>query len=247
MAVVSVFVFAIPASADVALADWCVNDNGSVGPGSNQPSNSCNGGILAPDSHVNIGSFDTTLEPTSNGVSTSPQSITVTFGTGPQNIAAFMNYDIDFGSFGSNGDYGTVVGAPPTNFSYELDTESTSSIFSDFAAGALTNTNNLGLAACMANAPSFCDVSWAMDWAANVDPTKFTGGKIVFTASPTVPTSPFYLQQTGGFNSESIYLSASVSLTPRMGTVPEPATWPALGVAGSILFLMRKRFSPRSR
>src|SRR5215469_14733272 len=75
------------ASADSSsLADWCVNNNGSVGVGANQPSNSCNGGILAADPNVNTTSFDKTLEPAANSVGTSPQSITITFGTGTQNI-----------------------------------------------------------------------------------------------------------------------------------------------------------------
>lgn len=249
VAIVSILVFSIPASADVALADWCVNDNGSVGSGSNQPSNSCNGGTLAPDAHVNIGSFDTTLEPSSNALSTGPQSITVTFGTGLQNIGAFMNYDIAFSSFGSNGDYGTVVGTPPGTFSYEMDNEFTSSIFSDFAAGALTDANNVSFAACSPNFPPFyCDASWAMDWTANVNPALFTGGKIVYTASLTVPTTPFYLEQTSGFTGENIYLSADVTLTPKMITgVPEPATWPVLAAAGCILFVMRKRLVARAQ
>jgi hypothetical protein len=254
MVAVGILAFSMPASADVALADWCVNNNGSVGPGTNQPSNSCNGGLLAPDPKVNTGSFDTTLEPATNAVSTSPQTITISFGTGPQNIGVFMNYDIDYLTYGSNGDYGTVVGTFPGPFTYELDNEFTSSIFSDFAAGALTNANNVSFAACSPNfPPNYCDVSWAMDWVANINPAKFTGGTITYTASSTVPTKSFYLEQTSGLSCqpsgtgpgcESVFLSAAVSLTPKTSTItPEPATWPVLAAAGGILFVIRKRLA----
>lgn len=240
---VAILVSSIPASADIALADWCVNNNGSVGSGSNQPSNSCNGGTLAADPNVNISAFDTTLEPGANAVGTSPQSITVTFGTGNQNIGAFMNYDLDFAAKGSNGDYATAVGVFPAAFSYEMDNEFTSSIFGDFSAGALTNANNVDFATCSANSPSYCDVSWALDWSASVDPLLYSGGKITFTVSTTAPASGPYLQQTNGFTSDNLYLSAAVTLTPAGGPppVPEPGAWVLLSTVVGFLFLARKR------
>ena len=257
MAAVGILFFSKPASADVELADWCVNNNGSVGSGTNQPSNSCNGGTSSPDPNVNTTSFDTTLEPSTNAVSTSPQSITVSFGTGLQDIGAFMNYDLDFGTYGSNGDYGTVVGTLPSTFSYDLDDEYTSAIFSNFASlGALPDVNNVSFAICSANyPPTYCDVSWALTWVANVNPALYTGGTITFTTSTTVPTTSFYLDQTSGLSCQpggtgpscdNVYLSATVSLTPlTVSVIPEPATWPVLAAVGSILFLRRKRLARR--
>ena len=251
-----VSVCCLSASADVGLADWCVNDNGSVGAGSNQPSNSCNGGTLAPDPNVNIGSFDQTLEPGANAVATTPQSIMISFGTGPQNIGVFLNYDVDFAAFGSNGDYGTPVGAFPAPFSYEMDNEFASTIFSDFAGGAaLPDTNNVDFATCSANfPPNYCDVAMSMNWIANIDATKFTGGTITYTASTTKPTSAFYLEQTSGLSCQAsggtgagcanVFLSASVSLTPvgGGGNVPEPnEVVLLLGMLSVIVIAVKKK------
>ena len=250
---VALLFLSMPALADVGLADWCINNNGTVGTGTNQPANSCNGGALANDPKVNISSFDTTLENSPNAAGTSNQSITVTFGTGNQNIGVFLNYDLDFAAYGSNGDYGTVNGAFPAAFSYELDNEFTSGIFGDFAAGALTNANNVDFATCSANYPSlasYCDASWAMDWISYVDPAKYTGGSITYTVSTTVPTAAFYLQQTSGLSCQpsgtgascdNLYLSASVTLNPTSGggggTVPEPSAWVLLATVVGILLL----------
>ena len=257
MAAVTILASSMVAS-DIGLADWCVNNNGSVGPGADQPSNSCNGGALPADPNVNTTGFDTTTELSTNAVATSPQSITIAFGTGAQNIGVFMNYDIDFNEFGSNGDYGTVVGAFPAPFSYEMDNEFTSGIFTDFAAGALTNANNVDFATCSGNSPSYCDVSWAMDWTAIIDPTKFKGGTITYTASTTVPTAGFYLQQTSGLSCQvsggtgpgcdNLFLSATVKLTPvggGGGTIPEPGTWLLFSTVVSVLFAGRRRFLAR--
>ena len=251
MAAVAILVFSAPASADIGLADWCVNNNGSVGAGSNQPSNSCNGGTLAADPNVHMAAFDTTLEPGANAAATSAQSITVSFGAGLQTIGVFMNYDIDFKSFGSFGDYGTVVGAPPAGFSYEMDNEFTSSIFSDFAAGALTDANNVGFAACNAlYPPQYCDVSWALqDTFVAASP-----GSITFTVSTAKPAAGFYLEQTSGLSCQAsggvgptcanLYLSVGGAAPPP--PIPEPSTWLLLSTVIGFLFLARKKLLARA-
>src|SRR5262249_11119067 len=96
------------------LAAWCVNHNSSVGFGNQQPVNSCNGGVLPADPSVNIAAFDTALEPAPNSLG----SITVTFGTGSQYIAVYMDYDLDWASFGSFDDNGFVIGVPSAGMSY---------------------------------------------------------------------------------------------------------------------------------
>ena len=260
LAAVALLVFSMPALADVGLADWCINNNGSVGAGTNQPANSCNGGTLASDPNVNISKFDTSLEAASNAAGTSPQSITISFGTGTQNIGVFMNYDLDYSTYGSSGDYGTANGTFPATFTYEMDNEFNSGIFSDFAAGALTGANNVSFATCSANyPPEYCDASWAMDWVTFVDPTKFTGGSITYTVSTATPATSFYLQQTSGLSCQpsgtgascdNLYLSASVTLTP-IGSgppppIPEPSAWVLLSTVIGGLFLARKRLLART-
>jgi hypothetical protein len=224
------------------LVNWCVNHNGSVGPGNQQPVNSCNGGVLPADPSVNIAAFDTTLRPAPNTLG----SITVTFGTGSQYIAVYMNYDVDFGVFGSFDDNGFVIGVPTAGVSYELDDPNTSSIFNNFAAGALTNVNNTvscgGPSSVALLAVSGCDVSWALAQSLLVDPSLFSGGSITFTVSGTPPASGFYLQQRNADSGSSIYLSESFRLTPLAPTaVPEPQTLMLLLTGLPALALRRRR------
>ena len=228
-------VFATP-----VLVDWCVNHNGSVGPGSQQPINSCNGGTLPADPSVNIAAFDTTLAPLPNNLG----SITVTFGTGSQYIAVYMNYDVDFVPFGSFDDNGFVIGVPSAGVSYELDDPNTSSIFAHFAAGALTNVNNTascgGPSSIAPLAVTGCDVSWALAQSLIVNPALFSGGSITFTVSSTPPASGFYLQQKNADSGSSIYLSESFRLTPVATAVPEPQTLMLL-LTGLPALAMRRR------
>src|SRR5690242_16547186 len=97
----AVMVCSVPAHADVSLADWCVNNNGSIAV--------CNGGSSSSAS-VDTSQFDETLEPANNSLG----KIVVTFGTGSQDIRVYMDYDVDFGGTGCGGsgclsfdDYGT--------------------------------------------------------------------------------------------------------------------------------------------
>src|ERR1017187_7835680 len=91
-----------PNSADVGLADWCVNLNGNI--------DVCNAGA-APggNANVNVSAFDPTLEtagPNTLG------SITVTIGTGVQYAAVYMDYDVNYSTWGSFTDVGSVNGSP---------------------------------------------------------------------------------------------------------------------------------------
>src|SRR3977135_519456 len=119
----------VPASADTVLNDWCINHNGSVGAANNQPSNSCNGGVLAPDPNVNITAVYPTLSPAANSLG----SIVVSFGTGNQYIGVYMDYDVDFAKFLSFDDYGTVNGLLPAGVSFEMYAPNSGSLFSYFA------------------------------------------------------------------------------------------------------------------
>jgi hypothetical protein len=212
----------VPASAETVLNDWCINNNGSVGAANNQPSNSCNGGILAPDPNVNITGFDTTLSPAANSLG----SIAVSFGTGNQYIGVYMDYDVDFATFLSFDDYGTVNGLLPAGVSFEMDDPNSGSLFGDFASGTLTNMDHVDQTTCAANAPANCDVAWALAQSLFVNPALYSGGAITFKVSDTAPNSGFYLRQTNADTGNSIYLSESLELVPiTVGAVPEPGSW----------------------
>jgi len=251
----------IPASADVGLADWCVNLNGDI--------SVCNGGT-APggNAYVNLAHFDTTLEgypstdPTTGPFPNGLGSITIALGIGAQYASVFMDYDVDYSTLGSFDDAGSTSVAPPSaTQSWELnDPElfSASSnpsgfvLFDDFSNGTLPSTNSVDAATCAANSPAACDVAWALAESLYVDPSLYSGGTVTFTVSTTQPTSGFYLQQTNqgngvGGGGDIIYLSDSVSLTPNGGIItPEPSSVIlfATVIAGASLF-RRKRSSAK--
>ena len=249
--------FCVPASADVGLADWCVNVNGSVDAGSfaNNPSNACNGGTNAPLASVDITGWDHSLE--SVNTNNTLGSIVVTLGAGNnQNVAVYMDYDVDFSTQGSFQDYGTVNGAAGAEVSYELDDPNTSSIFSDFAgAPPLPDSNNVGtFQGPNANGvPDCCDVAWALSLSGINLAAGFTD-TITFTVSTTAPTGGFYLQQTngilnanGGF--DSIYLSVAEDIVPPStggGTTPEPSAWLLLATLIGVVGIGRKMSKRRA-
>lgn len=225
------------------LADWCVNLNGDT-------STACNGaGSGGPSGagSISLASFDTTPEPATNSLG----SVTITLGVGSNQYANFYaDYDLDYGTYGSYDDVGSVNGALPAGVTYELDDPNTSNIFSDFAANTLANTNNVGTAATPPN--QCCDVSFALG-VGGLDVLAGGSGTVTFTVGTAAPASGFYIQQTNcGDQSalpscpgDSIYLTETTNIvnpSPTSGT-PEPSTF-GLGLiacVGAILSYARSR------
>jgi hypothetical protein len=237
--VFSSLLFSAPSFAgDVALADWCVNNNGDS-------TTFCNGGSNPLGGNVDLSAFDQTLEPGTNSLG----SITITLVNGINNVAFWADYDVAYATAGSFQDVGSANGTLPANYSYELDDPNTSSIFSDFAAfptPALSGANNVGVGA--APPDVCCDVSWALGVGGlNVDVADGGSGTVTFTVGNSAPCDPsssscFYLEQTSFQNpDDSIYLSASYNIIPPQGNVtPEPSTFVlGLGALGMVAIGIR--------
>ncbi|HEX3685326.1 MAG TPA: hypothetical protein VHU83_22525 [Bryobacteraceae bacterium] len=190
----------LPLSAStVGLADWCFNLDGNW----NSLAGACNGGgnIFGPGS-----TFDTTLEPGTNNLG----SAKFWLGVG-QYAVAYMDYDLDFQTYGSFQDFGATPGALPPGLTWEMADPNTSNIFNDFASNSLTDTNSVGIAGGPPN--PCCDVAWAIGLR-NPLAIPVT---VTFTVSGTAPSTGFYLQQKNLDVGDSIYLSET--FTP----VPEPS------------------------
>jgi hypothetical protein len=220
---------ATPARANTALADWCFNINGDT-------STFCNGAGSGA-SFINSSGFDTTASPASNALG----SVTITLGAGAGQFAlAYMDYDLNFASEGSFTDSGSVQGSPPAGVTYELDDPNTSSIFSDMASNALTNANNVGTPS---GPPAVCcDVAWALG-VGDINVSAGQEALVTFLVSSSAPASGFYLQQTNSIDSETIYLSESVTTetTASATSTPEPASLLLVGSGLTGLGVARRR------
>ncbi len=218
------------AQATPVLSDWCFNVNGDTAANCNTGGNS----LIAPIS----GNFDTTLVPGTNTLG----SAVVTLGPGNgQAVLAYMDYDLNYAAAGSFTDYGTVLGTAPAGYSYELNDPNSSSIFSDFAANALTNMNAVGtpLSVGVPGGPC-CDVAWALG-IGGINVPSGQSATVTFRVSTTDPGG-FRLQQVNQYNMETIYLSATVNIG---GTtqIPEPGYAGLLGVGLVGLYYLRRRQS----
>jgi hypothetical protein len=215
--------------AAAVLNDWCLNVNGDS-------SSACN--PVAPDSlpaNVNGSTFDFTLN-NPPGTPNSLGSVAITLGSGSgQWVVAYMDYDLNFDASGSFQDVGSVHGTVPGGVSYEL-ADPSGSIFGDFAANALTNTN--GVATGSGPPSPCCDASWALG-VGGLDVAAGSQALVLFTVSSTKPTSGFYLQQLNIQSGESIYLTESLTMG---APVPLPASlWLLASALGPLLLASRRK------
>jgi hypothetical protein len=123
-----------------------------------------------------------------------------------------MDYDLDFFTYGSFQDYGTVNGTALAGVTWEMDDPNVSTIFSDFVSNSLTDVNNVSTPGGPPNV--CCDVSWALGVENPLDVPAY----ITFSVSTTPPTG-FYLQQTNFDVGDSIYLTYSVAPVPEGSTL----------------------------
>jgi hypothetical protein len=183
-------------------------------------------------SNVDGSRFDFTLN-NPPGSANSLGTLKVTLGPGlNQSVLAYMDYDLNFGSSGPFQDVGSVHGALPPGTSFEL-ADPSGTIFGDFSAGTLTNTNTVGVASTPPG--PCCDVSWALG-VSGVNVPSGSQALLFFTVSSNKPTSGFYLQQTNSVNGETIYFSESGA--PSSG-VPMPDSF-ALLVCGLTLLICER-------
>jgi hypothetical protein len=238
LALVGIVVLARPANANTtALADWCVNLNGDI----NTACNGAGSGGASGTGSISLASFDTTLEPTVNGLG----SVVVTLGQGNGQYAAFYaDYDLDFATEGSFQDYATIHGVRPSGVTFEADDPNISNIFTGFAGNTLSNVNKVGTAA--APPSPCCDVSFALA-VGGINVGAGDTDTITFLVSTTAPSSGFYIQQTNFDKGDSIYLSYTDSgcQGPNCGVstvTPEPSYTAILLVGlAALIFVARRK------
>jgi hypothetical protein len=210
------------------LADWCVSVNGNIAV-------ACNGaGSGGGSTGVNLGSYDTTLEPSANTLG----SITVTLPAGTnQSVAFYADYDVNWAGAGSFADVAATHGTRPAGTTYEAADPNTSNIFNEFSANALPNSNTVGTAGIPPD--QCCDVSFALGLSG-----LGSGATVTFAVTDTAPTDGgFYIIQTNEIDGDSIYLEGinGGSPSPPSPVIPEPSTI-LLSVLGGGSLLAWKRF-----
>lgn len=204
------------AFADIQLADWCLNINGTA---------TCNNSSLP--SQVDGSGFDFAAWPNTLG------SLTVTLGNhvGPQFVMLYVDYDVSFSGFGSFDDSGTVVGLLPPGVTYEIgDLLLGSAIRDDVALSTTGVLPNTGLG----NSQSFPqDVALALAVA-----VPDTGGVVTFTAN-TGDAQGFHLLQQNLDTQEALSLFLGPG-NPQPQVVPEPASLMLLASGVAVLLAARR-------
>jgi hypothetical protein len=192
------------AQAETVLNDWCLNLNGDT-------SSACN--PAAPGSFpdaVDATGFDlTTNDPP--GTPNTLGSLRITLDAGDdQYVLAYLDYDLSFAASGSFQDVASVHGSLPPGVHFAL-ADPASSLFADFAANALGDTNDVGVGS---GPPMLCcDVAWAIG-IGGIDVSAGSQALVVFTVDTQQPTTGFYLQQRNLQSDESIFLTVSLTGVP---------------------------------
>jgi len=228
----------------VGLADWCINANGDT-------STACNGAgsggtDIGGEAVINLGAFDTTLEPGNNTLGS--VSIAVTNATNAY-YNFYADYDVDYPTEGSFLDQGGGGGLP-ANISGSINdpgapngctgptTPSGCALFDQFYNNNFDDLNHETVGQ---NSPPnvCCDVAWGLGISG------VTGtGVVTFTVSDTLPATSYYLEQTNIATGNSIYLTVTSTVTaPATSGVPEPSTFGLgiLSLAGGLVIWKRRR------
>jgi hypothetical protein len=220
------------AQAEAVLNDWCLNLNGDslsacrpVDPGS-------------LPAWVDATGFDlTTNDPP--GTPNTLGSLRITLDPGDdQYVLAYLDYDLSFAASGSFQDVASVHGSLPPGVHFAL-ADPAGSLFADFAANALGDTNEVGVGS---GPPTpCCDVAWALG-IGGIDVPAGSQALVVFTVDTQQPTTGFYLQQRNLESGESIFLTATLT------AVPSPNATALLASAlGALLAWRGSRRSARVR
>jgi hypothetical protein len=143
--------------------------------------------------------------------------------------------------------YASVNGALPAGVSYQMDwpgilnPNAPPTVFDNFAANTLPNTN--GVPAASAPPTACCSVAMALiqSFTLNAGET----GVLLFSVTSSTPSPGlFYLQETDSESGASLYVTQDLRIIT--GEVPEPASiWLLATVCAGALYAVRKR-KPRT-
>jgi len=183
--------------------DWCFYVN------SLDVNRSCNNGSGVDN--FNPPATSGTFDYVHLGDNASLGTAIITLGPGSYNVFAIFNYDINEG--GAMNEFATVFGSLPIGQVYSVAQGSNDptpgSLYSQFAAGSLDNTNHLG----SCGGDSCQDVSVAMGYTNIVVPEGSTA-QVSFIVNDTPPSNVFYIQQGDNSSSSTINYSSNLSITP---------------------------------
>ena len=208
------------------LNDWCFYVN------SLSVNRSCNNGSGVDN--FNPPATSGTFDYLHLGDNANLGTATITLGPGTYNVFAIFNYDVTNG--GGLNEYASTLGSLAAGQVYSVDAEGSGStpgsLYSQFASGALDNTNHVP--SCAGTCP---DVAVSLGYT-NINVGSGQTAHVNFIIGDTPPSSGFSVTQTdNGGGSLNFSSNVDISSDP----VPEPTTLALFGGGILLMFIGSRR------